>query len=556
MGVVYLARSEGAAGFVKPVVVKIIHPELARNRDYMGLFIREARILASLKHAGIVDVTEFIEEQGGYYIMVLEYVHGFQLGEWLSFLRHLGRKIPVNLAIHIMINVLESLYYAHTVADSDGKPMEIVHRDVSPSNIMLDTDGGIKLVDFGIARMTRADASQGYVTTGTDTFRGKLSYSAPELFTTGQPSVKSDIYACGVTLHELLVGKNEFASSDTGQTIHRVINHAPSPIRFSRESAPPGIDNVLQKAFAKNPDDRYDAAIEFATALRSLQPHEPIVNKMALAELLNRDFGEEMADFLGVESLASRDRAWRLPSQQPAPPHHGPKDESEDDTTLTHIETPPPGDAGYREQLQPAAADGRVVALKFRHILAVVMLLLILGGIAVYFAFRPQEQQSEKYLLVQSPSGIPQEPVASRTPVDQLDAPAEEEAPAADDATGTRSAETKPAAEGKAQPRSTKRKARTGEKRIEQLTNAFKKRQGQVRGCFSRHVTDLKGKPKIFLTFTVQQSGKVEKVRLSPQDLTPTVLGKCLLDVARGTSFPKQEGRISFRIPITAWYGK
>ncbi len=553
MGVVYLARAEGAAGFVKPVVLKIIHPELARNRDYMGMFIREALILASLKHPGIVDVIEFIEEESSYHIMVLEYVHGFQLGEWRKFLRHAGRKIPVNLAIHIMINVLESLHYSHTVSDSEGKPMEIVHRDISPANIMLDTEGGIKLVDFGIARMTRDDASQGYLTETADTFRGKLAYSAPEMFTDGQPSIRSDIYSCGVTLHELLVSKNEFASPNKARTIHRVISHTLSPIQDSLDNAPPGIDEVLQKAVEKNPEERYVTAIDFAAALKSLQPDQHAANHMALGEILAKDFGKEMSDFLDVESLASRDRAWRLPSEQPQRPPTVLKEKPGGDLKQTIVERPLSRDAEYREQPQPATDDVRVVTLKLRYMLGAVILLLLFGSIVVYFTFRPERQSEDKYLLVQGASGIAQDAVVAGR---QADSPFEQTAPQGDEPSQTNTQDTEPAPAERARPSPAKRKARTGADHRNALTDAVKKRQGKVRDCFDRHIKNLKGKPKISLTFTVARSGKVEKAGLSPTDLASTVLGKCLINVAKATPFPEQQERISFRIPITAWYGK
>jgi eukaryotic-like serine/threonine-protein kinase len=315
MGVVYLARAEGAVGFVKPVVIKLVLPEHAADERFRSMFVREAQILANLRHPGIVDVIELNEEDGAY-VMVLEYVRGYHLGQWSKFLRLKGRALAPGIAIQIVIDVLEALYHAHSMAHPDGTSMHIVHRDVSPSNILLDEDGRARLLDFGVARMRGGTAEYMTQVKG---FVGKLFYSAPEVFAEGGDATpKSDAYACAVMLHELLTGQNPFRTDSQAQTLQRVLTHMPEPLEASHPELPHGLDAVLAKALAKSPDDRYDSALDFAHALRSLQTEGESEQRKQLAAMLRGDFGREMSELLGLESLADRDDAWRrLNTQRP-----------------------------------------------------------------------------------------------------------------------------------------------------------------------------------------------------------------------------------------------
>ena len=313
MGVVYLARAEGAAGFAKPVVVKLVLPNYAENKEFSGMFIREAMILSHLRDPGIVGVVEFSEE-GGCYLMVLEYVNGYQLREWNKFRKSKGYLIPTGICIHIMTCVLDALHYAHTLQRPDGSVMQVIHRDISPGNIMIDMDGRARVVDFGIALVT--DASFGHLTQ-TESFKGKLSYAAPELFKNHKASVASDVYACGVSLHEILLGRSDFRTGNHVTTLSRVLSHTPCSVLGQRPDAPKDLDIVLRKAMAKDPSRRYKNAAEFADALRMVYPSNERDVQAQLSDLVRQDFTEEMADFLGVESLDSRDRAWRNPSEPP-----------------------------------------------------------------------------------------------------------------------------------------------------------------------------------------------------------------------------------------------
>jgi serine/threonine-protein kinase len=246
--------------------------------------------------------------------MVLEYVRGYHLGQWSKYLRLKGRIVPPEIALQVMIDVLDALHHAHSMAHPDGTLMHIVHRDVSPSNILLDEDGRARLLDFGVARMRGGTSDYQTQVKG---FVGKLMYSAPEIFAEGDSTPKSDCYSCAVVLHETLTGRNAFRGENQAKTLNKVLNHMPESVERARKDVPPGLDAALNRAYAKAPDDRYASARDFAAALRTLQREPESEVRARLGALLKADFGREMAELLGLESLADRDDAWRRLSHRP-----------------------------------------------------------------------------------------------------------------------------------------------------------------------------------------------------------------------------------------------
>ncbi|MEY4581226.1 MAG: hypothetical protein RL701_5929 [Pseudomonadota bacterium] len=307
MGVVYLARAEGAVGFVKPVVIKVLLPEHTDDEHMVRMFAREARILSQLRHPSLVDVIEFGEHDGGY-ALVLEYVRGYHLGLWLRYLSAKKRSVPTPIVLQICIDVLEALHHAHTQVHPDGSSMQIVHRDVSPSNILLDESGRARLLDFGVARMRGGSHD---FRTQVHGFMGKLPYTAPEVFSGSEASPQSDLYACAVVLHEVLTGQNAFRAETQAATLQRVLHHVTDVIEAQVPDAPVGLDAVLSRALSKAPDARHADARELAAELRRLRGENESDIRARLAELLQNDFGAEMAQLLKLESLAERDAAWR-----------------------------------------------------------------------------------------------------------------------------------------------------------------------------------------------------------------------------------------------------
>jgi len=317
MGAVYLARTEGAQGFARPVVIKRVLAALMDDDEIAQMFIREARILSNLQHPNIVQVLDFGQESDGAYVMVLDYVHGFHVGQWQRFVQLKRTEMPTHFALHIVLRVLDALHYAHTLKRPDGKDLQVIHRDVTPSNVLLDLQGTVKLLDFGIARVS-GDESE--FLTERPKLKGKFPYLAPEIFKGQEPTVESDVYSTAVVLFELLTGTNPFAGRETADIYHKVLTANVPSVYALREEAPEGIDEVLQKALNKEPSQRYRSAAEFAEALSKLADRADAVVMDELREQLRADFLGELPATLRIEPLSIRDAAWRNPDAVPALP--------------------------------------------------------------------------------------------------------------------------------------------------------------------------------------------------------------------------------------------
>jgi serine/threonine protein kinase len=302
MGAIYLARTEGAAGFVRPVVIKRL---LQTSDDQAGrMFAREARILSQLRHPGIVSIHDFAEDAGDH-LMVLDYVHGYTLSDWVNFLRRTQRMVPVDLATHVTLRVLEAMQYAHAMRDGSGEALGVVHRDVKPSNVLIDVQGDVKLADFGIARTDTEVSSSDTALMGT------FPYMAPELFAHGKPSPVTDVYSAAVMLYSILRGANPFASSDMAVAVGRVLDHEPEPLHQLRRDASPALSAVIARGMHKSPGLRYASAEAFAAALRGAGAVDADVERRFRAEVAS-DFGDpSFAPLLGVPSLVERAEAWR-----------------------------------------------------------------------------------------------------------------------------------------------------------------------------------------------------------------------------------------------------
>jgi len=530
MGLIYLARIEGAAHFVKPAVVKRAAPDLlAKEPSLLQIMGREARIMSHLNHPSIVRVIDFAEEEGAY-LLVLDYVHGFHLGQWHRFMRGSGRSFPVDLGIHIVCTVLDALHYAHTMCGPDGAPLGIVHRDVSPGNVLIDVDGGIKLADFGIARM---HSDQTETTSQPSLLKGKFAYMAPELLSRAVPSPATDVYAAAVVLHEILTGKNELRVADSVEaTIARIVQHVPSSVGDARAEAPAGLDAILARALAKDPAKRHRDAAELAAELRALQRTSPDELDRHLAAAVGVDFRDpQIAIILDVPDLATLDRAWR------APPVEAIDIEVEVDVPALSEEMTVADRA--RGQI------GRAPSGKAIFVAAALAGLLAIGGAYVVFSRHDGPRQGPAPVIVvngeisgadglvldaASPPPVAVAPSTAppvRAPMD----------PPATTAAVAMSSPAPPIAHSDG---------------VDGLTRTFSRQQSQVARCFSANASDVTGTPEIAIRFAVDTAGRVTSAQVLPAAVAATSLGACLAGVARATRFAPQPRDLSFRIPIVA----
>ena len=261
MGLVYEAAQLGAGNFRKTVAVKLIREEYSAIPEFQKNFIGEARLVADLIHTSIVQ-TYHLGKMGGQYFMVMEFVRGVNLEQFIERHQALGRPIPVELAVFIVSRVARGLAYAHQKCDREGRHLNIVHRDIGPKNILMAYEGDVKLTDFGIAKaLDLMYNEEGKVIAGKD------EYLSPQQASYAVTDARADLFPLGIVLTELLLGKNIFRAMDRSQS-RRNIQTMPIP-KFGtlRAEVDAPLDVIIQKALQRDRDKRYQSAYEMLTDL-------------------------------------------------------------------------------------------------------------------------------------------------------------------------------------------------------------------------------------------------------------------------------------------------
>ncbi|HEY4223428.1 MAG TPA: serine/threonine-protein kinase [Myxococcota bacterium] len=268
MAEVFLARGR-SGGIERGCVIKRVLPRYSTNRQFVSMFIDEARITIGLDHENIVRLYDFGQVEGAYY-MALEYVEGCDLVDILRAQKARGEGIPPAAAAYIARSVLRGLHHAHAQHDAGGRQLGIVHRDVSPQNIFVGWDGAVKIGDFGIA-----DAKNKLTRTVHGTVKGKFSYMSPEQATGALLDGRSDVWAMGVVLWEMLVGGRLFAGDNPVDTMSRVMEAPIIRPSEMRSSVPPELDRIVGRALTRTLSDRYQSAAEMADDLEAFAMAQP-----------------------------------------------------------------------------------------------------------------------------------------------------------------------------------------------------------------------------------------------------------------------------------------
>ncbi len=262
MGTVYLGRLRGPAGFQRLVALKRAHEHLVRDENFAKMFRAEARVASRVHHPNVVAVHD-IEELDDELILVMDYVQGGALSSLLS----ATRKHPLDpeIALRVLLDAAAGLEAAHRLVDERGRPLGVVHRDVSPENVLVGTDGVARISDFGVAKILRATAG---ATDGRD-LKGKIAYMAPECVRRGRVDARSDVFALGVVAWEAFTERRLFRAQSEVATLQRVIGMTPESPSTLRPGLPPSIDGVILKALEKDAEDRWPSARAFADALEA-----------------------------------------------------------------------------------------------------------------------------------------------------------------------------------------------------------------------------------------------------------------------------------------------
>jgi len=286
MAEVWLAKQRGIERFEKKLVIKRILPKFAGDREFKEMFLNEARIAAQFSHPNIVQIYDMGEVGGSYYI-AMEYVNGQDLGRVIRRVQTLRQQIPLPIAIRIIALCCEGLYYAHTRADDTGRPLKVIHRDISPQNILVGFDGSVKLVDFGIAKAvdTAAMTKSGHI-------KGKLSYMAPEQPTSKTIDHRVDIFAIGLTLYEMLSNTRPLKRSTDAATFMAALACKIPPLAYVSKVLPE-LETIVMKAIAKDREARYADARQLGMALeRYLVAQQQIAGPVQISEMMAALFAE------------------------------------------------------------------------------------------------------------------------------------------------------------------------------------------------------------------------------------------------------------------------
>jgi serine/threonine protein kinase len=287
MASVHRAESRGLAGFRRPVALKRMLPHVAAMDDFVKAFVREARIASHLHHVNCAQTYE-LGKVNGIYFIAMELVTGKNLRQLLKHCAQMTGPMPVALTLNILNQICDALDYAHNLRDESGQPLGIIHRDVSPSNIIVSEQGVVKLIDFGIAK-----ASAAGMQTMSGMLKGKFGYMAPE-YIAGSIDARADLFAVGVIAHELLTNRPLFTGRDDMETLNKVRGMVIKPPSARNPKCPTEIDEIVMTALERDPDRRWQHATALRSALTTMTKRLQLdVSNPDVAEWIDWAFGQE-----------------------------------------------------------------------------------------------------------------------------------------------------------------------------------------------------------------------------------------------------------------------
>ncbi len=398
MGTVFLARHAGEAGFQRLFAIKLMHPHLAEDRQFVDMLLDEARIAARIHHPNVVAIVDLGHGDSGYFV-VLEYVDG------AAFSALLGRNKesrPPQLIVPIVIDALDGLAAAHSLIDDDGRPLHLVHRDVSPQNILVGADGVGRITDFGIAK-----AEARITSTQPGMRKGKIHYMAPEQLTEDGENIdlRADVFAAGAVLWSALTGQPLFRGANDAATIHNVLTKEIPPPSTVGLSPPAAFDAVCLRALERDPDKRFSSALEMADALRrAAAAHGLVSSRKAIAAWVSETLGDKLdARRQAVRALATRSQPPGAAESLPElPALHGPlsaaslnpSSEPPSSTQRSELVPVPPQGTSTSHSLSVAPMGAPRFARRRAALVGGLLLLPVAIG-AIWLATRPSGAESE-----------------------------------------------------------------------------------------------------------------------------------------------------------------
>ena len=551
MAEIYLARMTGVAGFAKHVVLKRILPSFAQDAEFVRMFLNEARYAATLDHPNISHVYDFGQE-GGLYYYAMEYLHGDDCRALLRELAGKRERMPLAHALTIVVGAATGCHFAHELVGDDDQPLGLVHRDVSPSNVVVTFTGAVKLVDFGIAKATsREDATAAGVT------KGKLAYMAPEQCRAEPLDRRVDVYALGVLLYELTTQRRAFTGDNDAAIIWAVMSGQVTWPSALVADYPPALEAIVKRAMHFDRAERYPTARALAEAV------EGYARDAGLALAAN-GLAEFFTAVMGARPEPWREHGERAATANPTATPSGATPSgttpsvtqgSDDAPTYTPaglartplagvpslpgpsplhapgsppLVAPPP-----RAPTAPAIAP-TIAPRASRGPWIVAGLAAVVAAAVVAYALTRPSSSPPPVAMVTERGTASVEAHDGGAPV-PLDAGVIDAAAAPVDG-GT----------ARARPDARPRPA-SGSDGINQ---AFDRKKAAIDACVQRHATADAPPPPLALRFRLDATGTPTSVELSPASIASSPLGACVLGVARSTRFPPQPDGTTFTIPL------
>jgi len=294
MATVHYGRLVGPVGFSRTVAIKRLHPQYAQDPDFVTMFLDEARMAARIRHPNVVATLDVVAEDSEIFL-VMDYVHGDSLGQILRQVYAKNEKVPLNIALRIASDALQGLHAAHEVCDENGEPLNLIHRDISPQNILLGVDGVARLVDFGVAKAGgRAHATRD------GNIKGKLSYMAPEQLRGLAITRQADIHAFAIVMWEMISGRRLFKADNEAEIIAAVMRHEVPPLSRFVPGIPLAVDAFVRRGVSVNVEKRYATAREMCIALEKCGPIAPSMLVADWVQAQMKDALDERSKIVGA----------------------------------------------------------------------------------------------------------------------------------------------------------------------------------------------------------------------------------------------------------------
>ncbi|HEX8794324.1 MAG TPA: serine/threonine-protein kinase [Polyangiaceae bacterium] len=410
MAAVHLGRLTGHAGFARTVAIKRLHAHLAQDQEFVVMFMDEARIAARIQHPNVVSTTDVVST-GDELLLVMDYVHGESLSRLVRASVQRGTPVPPPIAGAILSGVLRGLHSAHEARDELGRPLQIVHRDVSPQNVLVGADGIPRVLDFGVASAIGRMQS-----TRSGSLKGKLAYMSPERLRGEPADRRADVYAAAVVLWEMLVGKRLFPGEDDAQVLARVLKGCDEPPSARVAGMPSLLDAVVMRGLANEPSKRFQTAEEMAIALEM----GVTIGSPSDVSAWVRDLAREQLDERASAVAEIESHSGSIPSAPEVLP------DSDLQTAVSDVHSTPSKSSPISQRLRAAAraappllSTALGVGIPARRALVAVGVAIALGiVVAIVLALRPGP----------APAGVTAAP-SSSAPVVMESAAAIESAP-------------------------------------------------------------------------------------------------------------------------------